>query len=60
MDVVHLPDDVNEFTKICRVCLSGANDLYPIYDLGKVCNKTVKISDILSDCTSIEVNYQNF
>lgn len=53
---VRLPDVVNECTKICRICLNAATDLYSIHDFGKVCNKTVKISDLLSECTSIEVN----
>lgn len=55
MSEIHLPDVVNEFTKICRICLSPADELYSIHDIGKLCNKTVKISDMLSECTSIEV-----
>lgn len=55
MTEVHLPDIVNEFTKICRICLNASNEFYSIEDFGKFCNKTVKISDLLSECTSIEV-----
>lgn len=55
MEDIHLPDVVNEFTKLCRVCLNDADEFYPLHDFGKICNKTVKISDMLSDCTSIEV-----
>lgn len=56
MSAVHLPDVVNEHTKICRICLNVADEFYSIHDFGKVCNKTVKISELLSECTSIEVN----
>lgn len=53
---VRLPNVVNEHTKLCRICLSSSLDeFYSIYDIGTVCEKTVKINDLLSDCTSIEV-----
>lgn len=48
---------MDENTRICRICLGASDeDLYSIYDSGKVGNKTLKITDILTDCTSIEVN----
>lgn len=55
MTSVELPDVVNECTKMCRICLNTLAELYSIHDFGKLCNKTVKISDLLSECTSIEV-----
>lgn len=55
MSVSPLPDVVNESTRICRICLSITDELHSIRDFGKVCDKTVKISDMLAECTSIEV-----
>lgn len=55
MNITQIPETVNEFTKICRICLSTNNELYSIQDVGKICEKTVKISDLLTECTSIEV-----
>lgn len=55
MTETDLPEVVNEFTKICRICLNDADEFHSIQDFGKVCNVTVKISDLLSECTSIEV-----
>ena len=57
MATIRLPNVVNEDTKICRICLSSSDELYSIYDFGKICDKTVKINELLSECTSIEVNY---
>lgn len=51
----HLPDLVDEFTKICRICLNATEKMYSIQDFGKVCNKPVKISDLLSESTSLQV-----
>lgn len=59
MSVAHVPDVVNESTRICRICLSNTDELYSILDFGKVCDKTVKISDMLAECTSIEVRYRH-
>lgn len=57
MTETNLPEIVDEFTKICRICLKyvGFDEFHSIQDFGKVCNVTVKISDLLSECTSIEV-----
>lgn len=57
MEINKLPEIMDENTKICRICLGASDeDLYSIYDSGKVGDKTLKIMDILTDCTSIEVN----
>lgn len=53
---VSLPNVVNEHTKLCRICLSAPDELYSINGFGKICDKTVKINDLLSECTSIEVS----
>lgn len=55
MEDVYLPDVINELTKICRICLNDADEMYSINEFGKISNKTVRISEILSECTSIEV-----
>lgn len=60
MTETHLPDVVNEFTKICRICVNAPEELYSIHDIGRICNKTVKVSDLLSECTSIEVIHMLF
>lgn len=56
MAVFCLPNVVNEHTKLCRICLSTSDEFYSIYDVGKISDKTVKINELLSECTSIEVN----
>lgn len=55
MENICLPKVVNEHTKLCRICLSSADEFYSIYDTGKISDKTVKINDLLTECTSIEV-----
>lgn len=60
MSNVDLPDVVNEHTKICRICLNTADEYYSIQDYGKLCDKIVKLSDLISECTSIEVKFVIF
>lgn len=56
MAEIDLPETVNEFTRICRVCLNVSDaEYYSIEDFGKVCGKSVKISELLAECTSIQV-----
>lgn len=42
--------------KICRICMKDAEDLYSIFDTGKIGEEKHKIMDILTESTSIEVN----
>lgn len=56
MENLSLPNMVNEHTKLCRICLATSDELYSIHGFGKICDKTVKINDLLSECTSIEVS----
>lgn len=44
--------------KICRACLNSTKDLRSIYKTGKICNERVKLCDVLSECTSLEVRKQ--
>lgn len=56
MEKNNLPDVVDETTILCRICLSDSEELYSIFDYGKVGSKMFKILDILTEFTSIEVN----
>lgn len=45
-----------ETEKVCRICMKVNDDLYSIFDVGKIGIRTHKIKDILTESTSIEVN----
>lgn len=51
-----IPDEINKTTEICRICLSQNCELHSIYSFGRILDTDVRLVDILSDCTSIEVN----
>lgn len=56
MEAPTLPDEINEATPICRICLSDERELQSIFSYGQICDKNVRLVEVVTDCTSIEVN----
>lgn len=56
MEAPILPDEINEATPICRICLNDERELQSLYSYGQICDKNVRLVEVVTDCTSIEVN----
>lgn len=56
MELLHASSDNTESDKICRICMNGAEDLYSIFETGRIGQQYNKIKDILTESTSMEVN----
>lgn len=39
----------------CRSCLMETSELRSIFNAGKICGKITKLSDMLNNCTNLEV-----
>lgn len=50
-------ETINKDTKICRICLEAQCELRSIYKTGKILDHSVKLCDILAECTSLVVRF---
>lgn len=56
MEELNAIDELNETTQICRICLNTERELHSIFSFGQVCDKSVQLVDVVTECTSIEFN----
>lgn len=56
MENPNVPDEIDESTQICRICLNDDRELQSIFSFGQICDKNVRLVEVITDCTSIEVN----
>lgn len=52
-----MEDELDLNQKLCRICLTTDSEFRSIYKKGKILDRNVKLCDILTECTSLKVNF---